>query len=177
MLAQNYTGKQKNWTLGLGFNSIIDSGESINDVFDIGQSHHFSNPFKISLEKKINSIIGVEIRGTSNKYKESKKFNSGFLREDISFLSIDSSVKYYFTNKPNGYNPSKFEGYGIGGIGISWYNGANDQNIHIGGGINYKINKNLHLNFQSIGKLSVRSGSNSNNYIQLDLGVLLPFSF
>jgi len=180
--AQFNNKKENGWILGLGTNTIIDSGESLQDFFNFERTYHFSTPFKISIEKKLNFNHGIEVRATTNNFVPPKKFNSGSLREEIGFFSIDASYKYHFLLKKSYNQPNKLFGYSTAGFGHSWYNrdlnGGNftDVQFHIGAGVNYKIYQDIMLNFQLIGKLSTTEDI-ANNYVQMDFGVLIPISF
>ncbi len=174
--AQSRSNYENEWLLGIGFNTVMDSGDSLNELFNFKESYHFSVPFKISIEKKINSFQGVELRGTTNTYKKSKKFNEGILSEDISFRSIDLSYKYYFFNRQISHYQNKIFGYGSAGFGKSWFGKVGDSHLHLGAGLNYKVHKNIMLSLQSIGKLSI-SEDVSNNYIQVDFGAVIPLNF
>lgn len=171
-----YSQMNREWIFGIGVNTNIDSGESIADFIDVSETWQFSNPFKISIEKKLNILNGIELRATSNKYKTTKKFNNGFPREEIDFYSADISYKLYIFGANLNKRNNKLTGYMTTGAGISWYNGEDDTNLHIGGGINYAISKHFGLNLQTTSKLSISSSDISNNYLQIDFGFIFPIN-
>ena len=177
MISNIYGQRKRNneFILGVGFNTIVDSGENINEIINFSESYHFSRPFKLSLEKKLNLNHGIEIRGTSNLFKTTKKFNSGFPTEDIDFYSLDVSFKYHFIKGKNCcfFEPKALTSYALAGLGRSWFNNLQDNTFHIGGGLNYQFYKELKLNIQTIAKIGI-TGDVSNNYLKIEFGILIP---
>lgn len=176
VFGQSSSYYEKGLIIGVGVNTVVDSGEGFGSLFEFKDNYHFSHPFTLSLEKKLGYNHGIKLRGSSNIYRKGKRYNSGLINNAIEFYSLDLSYLYHFTkNKPTSkVNP--VSGYGFLGIGNSWYNSVGDLNIHIGSGLEYVIYQEIKFQFQGLAKLAL-TGENANNYFQLDFGVIVPFRY
>ncbi|WP_152537434.1 outer membrane beta-barrel protein [Aquimarina pacifica] len=171
----NSQRKQHNpnpWIVGLGVNVVYDSGELLKGMFNLKENYTFSNPLRMSLEKRFEDDFGFEVSTSFNKFSAGKTFDNNVLTEDINFFALDGLLKYYITNNHVDKHRSIFEGYLAMGFGSSFYDRSSATNVNLGAGINFYISESLRLNGQVLGKLSVDDNPTSTNYLHYNFGLI-----
>ena len=166
------------WIIGFGINVIYDSGEKVSGFLDFNENYHFSNPFRLSIEKRFKDDFGFEISGTSNRYLEGKSINGLTVQEDISFLGLEGVFKYYITNRYLNIYRAIYEGYIGSGLGISFFDNTGATYANLNFGVNYYLSESIYLNGQVNGNFSISNNDNvvGSNYIQYNLGLIIKLS-
>lgn len=165
--------KENPWILGFGFNTINDSGGWVSGLFNISDNYNYSNPYRISVEKRFARNYGIEVSTNFNRFLEGKTINRVTLEEDINIIAVDGMLKYYITNLFLDQNRSFYEGYIALGAGKTFYNGVGDIMTDVGFGANYYITEMFRLNAQATAKFSMENKQVGSNYIQLNLGFII----
>ncbi len=172
--AQSSWDKRTPWIIGLGGNVVDDDGSPFKKLFNVKDSWNFlPYPSRISVEKRFRKGLGVEAVLCYNKYKSDKIINSEVNLGNKNFWSFDVTVKYSL-NHLWGYT-KWIDPYAVGGYGhTSRPLGLKTTGTsNFGIGFNTWFNKSWGLNFQSIAKWTMRSGTS--NYLQHSVGLVYKF--
>lgn len=149
------------WAVGVGFN-VIDFypvntsdlknagvGGSWYDEFFNANDHYNMNTFvsRISVSRYIKNSFSFELAASINRIKKLGKLYV----DDLSFFSIDASLKYSASNILKNKN---IDPYVIFGGGYSWYDSEGLLTGNLGLGVSYWFNDKFGLNAQSFYKHS-----------------------
>jgi len=176
--AQNYLEQDKFWTIGFGFNIVYDSGEQFGGLFDIKDNYHYRTPLRASLERRLSLKYGIEGAISYNKFLRNKVLNTVILDDDIDFLSIDTTFKYYFSNSFFNGHRSAFEGFIVGGISQNFYDFDWSLSINTGLGLNFFLTDTVSLTGQTLLKFTLVEpspiqGRPINDFIHYNIGIVL----
>ncbi|GAA3520337.1 hypothetical protein GCM10022393_38210 [Aquimarina addita] len=173
--SQSFSDPDNPWILGFGLNAINDSGGGVKGLFNVSDNYNYSNPYRISVEKRFADHFGLEVATNLNRFLEGKTVNGRSLENDIDFIALDGSVKFYFTNFFVDVNRSFIEGYMAMGAGKSFYDGTGAVLANVGFGVNYYVTEIFRLNTQVTSKFSTGAITNElgSNYIQINIGFII----
>ena len=170
---KNFNKKQQgDWFLGIGFNTVSDSGKGkLADIFG-GKNGNFSNPFILQGEYFTNKNFSIQARLSFNNYKSGKIIDSRTIQQgdEPSYLAIDFNSKYHFAQLIHSNVLEPFVVAGIGYTTIKSYTALNETvpvptvgrvTINTGVGTNYWFTKNWAIQVDVLGKFGLKSEKNS----------------
>lgn len=173
MHSQAYRTQENPWILGLGINVVYDSGDIFGGLFDIKDNYNYSNPIRLSIEKRFADDFGFEVSGNFNRFLEGKTVNGNTLEDDINFFALDGMFKYYLTNTYLNKYRAIYEGYLAIGGGSSFYDGTGAATANLAVGINFFISESVRFNAQATGKISIDNSIKGTNYIHYNFGIII----
>lgn len=168
--------EKEEWVLSVGLNTINSLGTK-NPFADPGD-WAFKFPLTASVETRLNKIFTIELGFSLNGFEEGKRLDAaGAPSEDITYISIDTGLKYYFGEYifPD---TEWIDFYGSAGIGFF---DLDDGNIsfNIGGGVMFWFGRSQKygIKLQGLGKFALdhsnRAYEYPNNHFQYSLSGLI----
>jgi hypothetical protein len=173
---------ENDWSIGLGFNAVYDSGTSAKDLFNVSDNWNFGTPFYISAENYINNQFSIGANLSFNYIKEGKIIDGETILKggnEAGYVAFDLAVKYSFRDllKLKAFEPYVFVGLGFTHIGdyqteenIQRIKGKGRMTFNTGLGANYWFSSTWGINLNLAGKFGV--GSDVTNQLLNSLGVL-----
>jgi OOP family OmpA-OmpF porin len=162
------------WIFGVGVNTVHDSGDVSNNLFDISDEWNtVPFPSRISIGRYFKSGLGIEAIGTYNQYNKVKIIDGIPSSENIDYFGLDARLTYDL-NKIIGqtgwFDP--YVGIGIGYTDASKL-GRGTYNATVG--FRTWFSDRWGLDFSSSGKWSIGSENDVTNHIQHAAGVVYQF--
>ena len=164
------------YLLGVGINTINSLGSK--NPFEDPGDWAFRTPLSISLETRWARLFSLDVALNFNGFEENAPLDAaGPPSEDITYWSLDSSLKYYFGEHilPRS---EWIDFYGSAGLGIFTIEDTNIS-VNIGGGIMIwpsKRSKSWGIKLQGIGKFAFNHSDRGrvypNNHFQYSIQVL-----
>ncbi len=153
--------------LSAGFNIVDNSGSRFNELLNVTENWNTARNIKIAVEQRFKYDFGAEAALSLNKFNSGKKINSETNSGDLNYLSLDLMVKNYTTNYYQNAKRAWYEGYFTGGFGANLIGRELAKTLNFGFGFNIKINHELRINLQTMGKFSIDSATSGNaNHLQ-----------
>ncbi len=150
-----------------GFNIVDNSGSRFNELLNVTENWNVARNIKVAVEKRFKYDFGAEAALSLNKFNSGKKINSETNDGDLNYLSLDFMVKNYTTNYYQNTKRAFYEGYFTGGFGANLIGRELAKTLNFGLGLNIKINHELRISLQTMGKFSIDSATSGNaNHIQ-----------
>lgn len=164
------------WIFGLGWNAVDDNGRPFKKLFAFRSAWNIRwYPTQASAEIIGKNGLTYGALFNFNIYKTGKEINSKVIAGSFPFLSFDGFAKYHFNahiKMSKRYDPYIPAGLGYTLRFIGPYNSTFTFNI--GAGINIWFNEYIGINFQTLGKVGLRSPfiRNGSNYMQHSGGIV-----
>lgn len=164
------------WMVNVSWNVIDDDGRPYTNMFDVAntwQTEYYPN--KISVDRYLKNGWSVEAAASFAQYKAGKLINGNFGNAGI-FAALDVNAKYSLYQL---YAPRMrwVEPYTIMGLGYTFRSigstAPHTPVLNLGAGVNFWFTKNIGIQIQSTGKLSIYPffiGSDG-NYFQHSAGI------
>ena len=158
------------WLFQVGTNVIDDDGDGLKGIY---QLHPYDYavakfPSTIGIEKFFLMGFRVQLSGNYNVYKVGKIINRGETRIDQIVYGVDLNVKYGLRELiPMG---NYFDPYVLVGYGYTKRGHLENANNNFGVGTNICIYRGFGLNFQAVGKWTLKDGAS--NYVQYSAGII-----
>lgn len=150
-----------------GFNIVDNSGSRFSELLNVTENWNVARNVKIAVEKRFKYDFGAEAALSLNKFNSGKKINSETNSGDLNYLSLDLMVKNYTTNYYQNTKRAWYEGYLTGGFGANLIGSELAKTLNFGFGFNIKINYELRISLQTMGKFSIDSATSGNaNHLQ-----------
>ncbi|UZO79802.1 hypothetical protein NBT05_12670 [Aquimarina sp. ERC-38] len=163
------------WIMGFGVNLINDSVEGGNGLLDFSDRYHYHMPFSLSIEKKFNTLLGLNLGLNNNRYLEGKIINNRIVDEDIRFFAADLGLRFYPSNLWTNPERTNYELFGTGGISLTFLDGDSSPNFFIGPGVNIYLSDNWWFQGQGLAKITLDNRIDGSNYLQVNIGVIYKF--
>ncbi len=161
------------WVLGVGFNTVDNSGTRFKQLLNITDNWNLSRLLKFSAEKRFLFDYGIELSTTLNKFNSGKMINSEFNIQEVNYLSVDIMAKNYVSNYFTNPQHSTYTGYIVGGLGNNFFDGVLNQTLNAGFGINIRIKYDLRINLQTLGKFSIDDNSpGDSSHLQHSISII-----
>ncbi|WP_271782584.1 hypothetical protein [Aquimarina algiphila] len=165
-----FSQENYSWILGLGINTVDNSGSRFDELLEIENNWNISRLAKATLEKRFEYDYGLEVGFSINKFSGGKTINSEINQESLEYFAIDLMVKNYISNYwlwGCDCNNPWYNLYITGGWGGNFFNGGINNTLNIGFGMNIKLGIYMWLNFQTLGKFSIDNNTPGNaNHLQ-----------
>lgn len=160
------------WIFGLGYNTIDDSGDVLNNLFNVNQSwNRVPYPSRVSIGKYFENGLGIEAIAAFSKYNKGTRVDKININEEKEFYSFDARLSYDL-NKFFG-ETGWFDPYVGLGLGYSKANSISRGTFNGVLGFRAWFSDNWGLDVNSTGKWSLNS--NATNYKQHAIGVVYRF--
>jgi len=181
LLNENY---QNTWSIGAGLNIVNDSGYTFANP---SENLNFSVPFYVSAEYYLNNQFSFMAMLSSNKYKEGKVYNKGYIvGDEVNYFSADLNTKFSFREILNSYqfDPYVFLGFGYTSLSefttvqkeypfnVIEHTATGRLTINAGLGFNVWITQNWGVNLNIAGKWGANTAVDKNNHKQYSLGAV-----
>ena len=164
---------QSSWIFGLGFNAVDDSGDELEDLFDIENEWNIVPfPSRISIGRYFKNGLGLEAIASYNKYKEGKIIDARINDSDKDYFAFDARLSYDL-NKIIG-ETGWFDPYLGVGIGYTDANESGRGTFNGTAGFRTWFNDKWGLDFNTTGKWAFDT-DNASNHIQHAAGVVYRF--
>lgn len=150
------------------FNTIYQISAGVNTVNNLGLRSPLNSPGDWAFETPL--AFGIEARSYFNK-DLAFSIDVGFNKyENLTYYSLDGSVKYYL----NDWIPvTDFEFFAQGGMGLFNIDKTNVSG-NLGGGVLYWFNDKFGIRLRSLAKFAFNAGEelNTNNHFQHNLEIV-----
>ncbi|MFS4448982.1 hypothetical protein [Maribacter sp. 2307UL18-2] len=161
------------WVIGIGFNIVDNSGTRFKQLLNIQENWNVSRLLVASVEKRFDYDYGVQSLFAINQFNEGKTINSEDNSSDIGYYSLDILFKNYTSNYFLNPKRSWFTGFVMAGAGASLFNRGINKTLNVGFGFNIKIEYELRLSFQTLGKFSIDNNTPGNaNHLQHSVSLI-----
>ena len=165
------------YLLGVGINTINSLG-SKDPLYNPGD-WAFRTPISLSLETRWARLFSLDVALNFNGFEENEPLDAaGPPDENITYWSLDSSLKYYFGEflLPRS---EWIDFYGSAGLGIFTIEDTNIS-VNVGGGMMIwpsKRSKSFGIKLQGVGKFAFNHSNNGRRYPNNHFQYSLQFLF
>ena len=160
---------QDPWKLSVGVNAIGSLGER--QPFSRLGDFQFRNPLALAIENRWSKTFSLEQDLTFNGYKKGEEIDGGILKEDYTYISTNTYIKYYFSDVL--LNVDWLDLYVGAGFGIFIIDEVNTSgNLALGGTV--WVSDDIGIRLQGVGKFAVHAKDRQfdNNHFQYMLQVV-----
>ncbi|WP_033960084.1 hypothetical protein [Psychroserpens jangbogonensis] len=160
---------QDPWKLSVGVNAIGSLGER--QPFSRLGDFQFRNPLALAIENRWSKTFSLEQDLTFNGYKKGEEIDGGILKEDYTYISTNTYIKYYFSDVL--LNVDWLDLYVGAGFGIFTIDEVNTSgNLALGGTV--WVSDDIGIRLQGVGKFAVHAKDRQfdNNHFQYMLQVV-----
>lgn len=172
--------EQGEWMVYGGVNAINSLGTK--GPFNSPGDWAFKFPIMVGAETQISRLFSIDLTFSFNGYDSDSPIDGPLPNnDDLTYFSIDSSLKYYFGEflLPN---TEWLDFYANAGLGMFVLDNTN-LSFNVGGGVIFWLNKSsfdsLGLKLQGLGKFAVDHKNDSkkydNNHFQYSLALVYRF--
>ncbi len=159
-------GKNNEWLLSVGLDAINTLG-SRSPIYH-PEDWTFQFPISAAVEFNWSDDFAIEQAITLNGFTEENRIDGADLKEDYSYVSFDTHVKYYFGKHILNRRVDWIDFYANAGVGFFHIDETNIS-ANLGGGVLFWLNqaKSFGLRAQVIGKFAFNhpeSGFDNNHY-------------
>ncbi|MEM7486561.1 MAG: hypothetical protein AAF348_15240 [Bacteroidota bacterium] len=159
--------------VGVGLNIVDNSGSRFNQLLNIEDNWNFSRLLMVSVEQRFDYDYGLKGILAINQFNEGKIINNEDNTEDTSYYSLDVLFKNYTSNYFLNPRRSWFTGFVVAGGGASLFNRGINKTLNVGFGFNIRIEYELRLSFQTLGKFSIDNATPGNaNHLQHSVSLI-----
>ena len=151
------------WKISVGVNAVGSLGTR--QPFSRLDEFQFKNPFAIAIEHKWSKYFSLEQGFTFNGYEVKNKIDGGILKEDYTYFSTNTYIKYYFSDAL--FTLEWLDLYAGAGFGLFSVNELNSSgNLVLGGTL--WITEKIGVRLQGVGKFAVNAKDRQfdNNHFQ-----------
>lgn len=159
--------------VGVGFNIVDNSGSRFNELLNLRENWNFSRLVMVSVEQRFDYDYGLKGIFSVNRFNQGKTINSEDNSRDLSYYSLDILFKNYTTNYFLNPRRSWFTGFVVAGVGASLFNNGINKTLNVGFGFNIRLEYELRLSFQTLGKFSIDNATPGNaNHLQHSVSLI-----
>ena len=151
------------WKLSVGVNAVGSLGTR--QPFARLDEFQFKNPFALAIEHKWSKFFAIEQDLTINGYEVNSEIDGGILKEDYTYISTNTYIKYYFSDVL--FAANWLDLYAGAGFGIFSVNELNSSgNLALGGTV--WVSDNIGIRLQGVAKFAVNAKDRQfdNNHFQ-----------
>lgn len=151
------------WKLSVGVNAVGSLGTR--QPFARLGDYQFKYPLALAIEHKWSRFFSIEQDVTLNAYDVNNEIDGGILKEEYTYISTNTYLKYYFSDLL--FNSKWVDLYAGAGFGIFSVNELNSSgNLALGGTV--WISEKIGVRLQGIGKFAVNAKDRQfdNNHFQ-----------
>ncbi|WP_456438575.1 hypothetical protein [Psychroserpens sp.] len=160
---------QDPWKLSVGVNAIGSLGER--QPFSRLGDFQFRNPIAVAIENRWSKYFSLEQGITFNGYKKGEEIDGGVLKEDYTYFSTNTYIKYYFSDVLMEVDWLDF--YAGAGFGVFLIDQLNTSgNLALGATV--WVSDDIGVRLQGVGKFAVHAKDRQfdNNHFQYMLQVV-----
>ncbi|WP_430905493.1 hypothetical protein [Maribacter sp. 2-571] len=159
--------------VGVGFNVVDNSGSRFSGLLNASENWNISKLIMVSAEQRFRYDYGLKAIFALNRFNEGKVINSLNNTNNTNYYSMDLLFKNYTTNYFLNPRRSWFTGFIVAGAGGSYFNKNINKTLNTGFGFNIKIEHELRLSFQTLGKFSIDNATPGNaNHLQHSVSLI-----
>ncbi|MEL7270200.1 MAG: hypothetical protein AAGL34_11550 [Bacteroidota bacterium] len=159
--------------IGVGLNIVDNSGSRFRELLNVGENWNFSRLLMVSVEQRFDYDYGLKGILAINQFNEGKTINNEDNTRDLSYYSLDILFKNYTSNYFLNPRRSWFTGFVVAGAGASLFNRGINKTLNAGFGFNIRIEYELRLSFQTLGKFSIDNATPGNaNHLQHSVSLI-----
>lgn len=167
--AQRFHRFESDWKVSVGVNTVVSSG-TLNPFRT--RDFAFQFPLAVAVEHQWSEQFALEQDITLNGFKAGDAFDGHtFSDKNITYFSTNTNLKWYFTDHL--FDVEWLDLYISGGLGVFLMDEINTS-ANLSGGVQYWLNENVALRFQSTGKFATNPKDHlfANNHFQHVLQVV-----
>ncbi len=165
---------QSSAILGLGYNIVDDSGNILDEIFDVNTEWHaVAFPSRVSVGRYFKSGIGLEAIVTYNKYKVGKTVDGIINMQESDYYGFDTRVSYDL-NKLIGQT-AWFDPYVGAGLGYTDANNISRGTYNAIFGFRIWLSDRWGADLNTTGKWAM-GDKGASNHIQHGAGVVYQFA-
>lgn len=151
------------WKISVGVNAVGSLGTR--QPFARLGDFQFKNPFAVAVEHKWSKFFAIEQDLTFNAYEVKNEIDGGILKEDYTYISTNTYIKYYFSDVL--FAADWIDLFAGAGFGIFSVNELNSSGNLVFGGTVW-VSENIGIRLQGVGKFAVNAKDRQfdNNHFQ-----------
>lgn len=167
----HYSG---NWIIGAGINMVENTGNQIFGDFFSFKNKNLGTPFMLSAEYLVDSQFSLGANILFNKYQSGKDVQGLIIQDESepNYFAIDFAAKLFLREILHKHVFTPYVTAGAGYTNVSGYQAASspenlvdvpktqDITLNAGIGAYYWIDRSWGLNFNYIGKFTMKAGAN-----------------
>lgn len=162
---------KNSWMVGLGYNSVDDSGSTFKELLNINDHWNgLAIPSRLSFGRYFENGLGVEAIGSYNKYKLGKIIGGETNTTEKHYWSLDARLSYDLNTLVG--ETGFFDPYVGAGVGYTRANGENIGTFNAVIGFRTWFSDQLGLDIGSSGKWGMGA---ANNHLQHHAGLVYRF--
>ncbi len=166
------------WMVSAGFNFLdVRTPDDLKDILqdyfngDIRDVNTAGTPIRVSVERKLNDIFGLQIGASMGKFEKPFGYNIGDQLLDEKYFNVDARINYHVNDIIG--QTAWFDPFVNVGLGYSVLGENNDVKVNAGYGVNLWVLESMGVKLES----SYNHGFNSNgtDFFQHSAGLVYRF--
>lgn len=163
----------KKWVFGFGINSVDNTLTYENQYFST--SNWNTTPFvsSFTVDRKFDNNFTVGTNLSMNVYDSKNLQNGTTITRDLTYLALDVNAKYTFDQ--HFMDVKWFDASIVGGAGLGWLDGKNNQFFNTGLALDFWFNEAVGLRLQTLGKFAFDNEQVFNNHVRHSAEIVVKF--
>jgi len=163
----------KKWNFGFGVNAIDNTSTKDSQYFNTKNWNMMPFISSFSLDRKFQNNFSVGATFSMNVYDSSNMQNGTVISRDLTYVALDANAKYTFDQHL--VDVKWFDASVVGGAGLAWLDGKNNQFFNTGLALDFWLSKSFGFRLQTLGKFAFDNNKLGNNHIKHSAELVVKF--